>query len=110
MLIAVGLMCMATSSRAQDMWRFNTQTQQEQPVIQRHSDGLDDVMQYLPYASVVGLKAFGVQSKDNWRDLLLTTAASWVATAVPAFALKNGVKEWRPDNTDQSPSHRDTAL
>lgn len=100
-LIAVGLMCMATSSRAQDMWRFNTQTHQEQPVIQRHSDGLDDVMQYLPYASVVGLKAFGVQSKDNWRDLLLTTAASWVATAVPAFALKNGVKEWRPDNTDQ---------
>ena len=33
---------------------------------QRHSDGLDDVLQYVPYASVLTLKACGVESRDEW--------------------------------------------
>lgn len=68
---------------------------------QRHSDGLDDVLQYAPYASVFALKACGVESRDEWDKLAVTTAASWVASAGAGWVLKHTVKEWRPDHTDQ---------
>ena len=68
---------------------------------QKHSDGIDDVLQYVPYASVIGLKVCGVESRDDWTKLLVTTAASWVVTAGIAYSLKHVVKEWRPDDTDQ---------
>ena len=68
---------------------------------QRYSDGLDDVVQYLPYASVFALKACGVESRDDWKRLAITTAASWVATAGTGWVLKHTVKEWRPDESDQ---------
>ena len=68
---------------------------------QKHGDGVDDVLQYLPYASVFGLKVCGVESRDEWPKLVVTTAASWVVTAGVTYTLKHTVKEWRPDNTDQ---------
>ena len=68
---------------------------------QRHSDGIDDVLQYVPYAGVLGLKLCGVDSRDQWPKLLVSTAASWVVTAGVAYTLKHTVKEWRPDDTDQ---------
>ena len=69
--------------------------------MKKHSDGLDDVLQYVPYTSVFALKAFGVESKHNWEDLALTTVGSWVMSAGITYGLKHSVKEWRPDNTDQ---------
>ena len=68
---------------------------------QRYSDGLDDVMQYVPYASVFALKACGVESRDDWKKLAITTTASWVATAGAGWILKQSIKEWRPDDSDQ---------
>jgi membrane-associated phospholipid phosphatase len=68
---------------------------------QRYSDGLDDVLQYLPYASVFALKACSVESRDDWKKLAITTTASWVATAGTAWILKHSIKEWRPDDSDQ---------
>lgn len=68
---------------------------------QKHSDGIDDVLQYVPYAGVLGLKVCGVKSRDEWPKLLAATAASWVVTAGVAYTLKHTVKEWRPDDTDQ---------
>ena len=68
---------------------------------QRYSDGLDDVMQYVPYASVFALKACGVESRDDWKKLAITTAASWVVTAGTGWVIKHTVKEWRPDESDQ---------
>ena len=68
---------------------------------QRHSDGFDDVLQYVPYASVLALKACGVESRDEWPQLLVATAGSWVVSAGVAYALKHSVKEWRPDDSDQ---------
>jgi membrane-associated phospholipid phosphatase len=68
---------------------------------QRYSDGLDDVMQYVPYASVFALKACGVESRDDWKKLAITTAASWVVTAGTGWVIKQAVKEWRPDESDQ---------
>ena len=68
---------------------------------QRYSDGLDDVLQYVPYATVYTLKACGVESRDDWKKLAITTVASWVATAGTGWVIKQAVKEWRPDNSDQ---------
>ena len=68
---------------------------------QKHSNGADDILQYVPYATVVGLKVCGVESRDDWTKLAATTAASWVVTAGVAYTLKHTVKEWRPDETDQ---------
>ena len=68
---------------------------------QRYSDGLDDVVQYLPYASVFALKACGVESRDDWKKLAIKTAVSWVATAGTGWVMKHAVKEWRPDESDQ---------
>ncbi len=68
---------------------------------QRHSDALDDVLQYMPYASVFALKACGVDSRDDWTKLAVTTAASWVASAGAGWVLKHTIKEWRPDDSDQ---------
>ena len=67
---------------------------------QKHSDGADDVLEYLPYASVFALKACGVESSDDWAKLAATTAASWVAAAGTAYLLKNNIKETRPDKTN----------
>ncbi|MCR4582916.1 MAG: phosphatase PAP2 family protein [Prevotella sp.] len=68
---------------------------------QRHADGIDDYLQYAPYATVFALKACGVESRDDWTKLAVTTAASWVASAGVGYILKHTVKEWRPDNSDQ---------
>ena len=68
---------------------------------QRHSDGLDDVLQYVPYASVLVMKGCGVESRDATTKLLVTTAASWVVTAGVGYTLKHTVKEWRPDDSDR---------
>ena len=64
---------------------------------QRHSDGLDDVLQYVPYASVFALKACGVESRDDWKKLTLTTVASIVASTGTGWVLKHAIKESRPD-------------
>ena len=68
---------------------------------QRYSDGLDDVMQYVPYASVFALKACGVESRDDWKKLAITTAVSWAVTVGTGWILKQSIKEWRPDDSDQ---------
>ena len=68
---------------------------------QKHSDGMDDVLEYVPYASVFMLKACGVESRDDWTKLAVTTVAAWAASAGSGYILKHTVKEWRPDNSDQ---------
>ena len=68
---------------------------------QKHSDGIDNVLEYMPYASVFALKACGVESRDDWKQLAVTTAASWVAAAGTSYVLKHLVDEERPDGTDQ---------
>mgnify|MGYP006873007571 CR=1 FL=1 len=60
---------------------------------QTHGNGPDDVLQYVPYAAVFGLKACGVESRDGWTQLAVTTAASWVMAAGTTYALNHTVKE-----------------
>ena len=67
---------------------------------QRHADGVDDVLQYLPYATVFAFKTAGMDSRHEWPQLAATTVASWVASAGAGYVLKHEIREWRPDSTD----------
>lgn len=67
---------------------------------QKHDDTVDDVLQYVPYATVLALKVCGVESRDEWKPLLITTAASWIVTGGAGYILKHAVREERPDGTD----------
>ena len=68
---------------------------------QKHSDTIDDIMQYTPYASVFALKAFGVPSRDDAGKMAVATVATWVSTAGAGWVLKHSVKETRPDGSDR---------
>ena len=68
---------------------------------QSKGDGIDDVLQYLPYASVVALKASGVESRHDWPQLAAVTVGSWVVSAGVAYTLKHTIDEWRPDHSDR---------
>ncbi|MCR4809130.1 MAG: phosphatase PAP2 family protein [Prevotella sp.] len=67
----------------------------------KHSNGTDFILEYTPYASVFALKAFGVESRDDWAKMTVTTAASWVVSAGTAYMLKNSINETRPDKSDR---------
>lgn len=68
---------------------------------QRHDDGIDNVLEFTPYAAVFALKACGVESRSNWTKMTATAAMSFVVSAGVATVLKHTVKEWRPDHSDQ---------
>ena len=68
---------------------------------ERHHDGIDNVLQYVPYTTVIGLKVCGVESRDDWTTLLAATAGSWLVSAGVAYTLKHSVREWRPDQSDR---------
>ena len=68
---------------------------------QHHSDGLDDVMQHVPMASVLVMKACGADNGHGWTETLGTMASSYVLSAGVAWGLKHSVKEWRPDDSNQ---------
>ena len=65
-----------------------------------HGDGPDDVLQYVPYASVFALKALDVESESSWKRLAINVGASYVLSAGVAYVLKHSIKERRPDGTD----------
>lgn len=68
---------------------------------QRHGDGLDDILQYTPYATVLTLKTCGVDSRSDWPQLAANTAMSFVVSAGVTYTLKHTVNEWRPDRSDR---------
>lgn len=69
---------------------------------QSRGNGVDDVLEFVPYATVLTLKACGVESRDDWRGLAAATAMSLAVTAGTTHILKHSVREWRPDDTDRS--------
>ena len=68
---------------------------------QRHSDGLDDVLQHVPMASVLVLKATGVHSQANWTELAFTALGSYAMSAAVTYSLKHIASERRPDDSDK---------
>jgi len=66
-----------------------------------HGDGVDDVLRWMPAASVVVLKACGVSSSgDTWGGLALQGGGAMLLSAGTTLALKHIVHERRPDGTD----------
>lgn len=65
-----------------------------------HGDGPDDVLRFVPVASVFALKACGVDGASSWKRLLVNTAASYALSAGTTWGLKHVVGERRPDGTD----------
>lgn len=68
---------------------------------QRHSDTFDDVLQHVPMATMLVMKACGVNNERTWTETLVSAAASYVVSAGVTYGLKHTVKEWRPDHSDQ---------
>ena len=63
-------------------------------------DGIDDYLQYAPWAGVVALKVAGVDGASNWKRFVVNAAASYVLMAGTSYTLKHTIHERRPDGTD----------
>ena len=66
-----------------------------------HGDGADDVLRFVPVASVFALKVCGVESSSSWKRLVVNTAASIAISSGTTWGLKHLVSEERPDGTDE---------
>ena len=66
-----------------------------------HGDGVDEVLQYAPLASVYIMKAAGVDAQSSWKRLLVNSAASFVINAGVTYTLKHTIHSTRPDGTDR---------
>lgn len=64
------------------------------------SDRVDDVIRFVPVASVFALKACGVEGASSWKRLIVNTAASYVLAAGTTWGLKHAIHERRPDYSD----------
>ena len=65
-----------------------------------HGDGPDDVLRFVPVATVYALKTCGVESKSGWKQLAVNTVVSYAFSAGTTWALKHSIHERRPDWTD----------
>lgn len=68
---------------------------------QRHSDVLDDILQYVPLATSLTLRASGVQSQIPLTEALIGKCLTAVSVAGTTYILKHSINEWRPDHSDR---------
>ena len=61
---------------------------------------VDDYLQYLPAAVLVGLKACGVESRSSWGRMLVSDAFSAALMGGIVFAIKNTAQVERPDGSN----------
>lgn len=61
---------------------------------------VEDYLQYVPTAMNFSLRPCGVQSKNNLKDRLFVSLATWSIMAGTSYVLKHTVHEWRPDDSD----------
>lgn len=78
---------------------FSTAVQAQDNV--PRSDTFDDVAQYIPFATVLTLKAAGVDSHTTWPQLLTAVASSYLVTAGTTYVLKHTIHHTRPDGSDR---------
>lgn len=67
-----------------------------------HGDGPDDVLRLVPVASVVVMKAAGVESASSWKRLGVNGVLSLGMTCGYTWILKELVDKDRPDKTDSN--------
>ena len=68
---------------------------------QRHSDTVDDILQYAPLAASLSLRLVGVESSIPLKEALLGKCLTTIAVGGTAYILKHSVNEWRPDHSDR---------
>lgn len=62
----------------------------------------DDYVQYLPMATMFGIKAFGVRSRSSWGRMLVSDAFSAALMATAVNSLKYSCKVMRPDGSTRN--------
>lgn len=68
---------------------------------QRHSDAIDDVLEHTPMASVLILKACGLDSRsESWEQLGFSAGMSYAIAGGTTLILKHIVRKERPDHSD----------
>ena len=65
-----------------------------------HGDGVDDVLRFIPWAGVVGLKVMNVPSTNDWKHFGVNAAFSAGLAVETTYALKKTINDSRPDGTD----------
>lgn len=58
---------------------------------------IDDYIQYAPVVTAFALKAFGMESNHNYRDLICLTAASYILETLTVNGIKYTARVMRPD-------------
>ncbi len=68
---------------------------------QRHSDAIDDVLEHTPMASVLILKACGLDSRsESWEQLGFSAGVAYGIAGGTTLILKHIIKKERPDHSD----------
>lgn len=68
---------------------------------QRHSDAIDDVLQYVPTATSLILRASGLKSDIPLKEALVSKCLTAITVAGTTYLLKHSINEWRPDHSDR---------
>lgn len=66
---------------------------------------VDDYIQYVPAAVLLGMKSFGVKSRSSWGRMLASDAFSIALMAGVVNTLKNTTQETRPDGSNSHSFH-----
>ena len=67
---------------------------------QKHSDTFNDITQHVPLATMLTLKAAGVENGRNWWETIGTAGAAYILSEAITYGLKHTVKKTRPDQDD----------
>ena len=65
-----------------------------------HGDGIDNVLEYIPLATTLTLKAAGVEGASSWKRLAVNGVLSMGITAGTTYVMKHTIHDMRPDRTD----------
>ena len=68
---------------------------------QRHSDTVDDILQYAPLVTSLSLRFGGVESNIPLKEALLGKCLTVLTVGGTAYILKHSINEWRPDHSDR---------
>lgn len=78
---------------------FNTEIREE---VTEHIDEkftIDDISQYTPAATALGLEAFGVKGKNRFKDKVIILSTSYIMMGLAVNVLKRTSSSERPDGT-----------
>lgn len=81
---------------------FNTEIREE---VTEHIDEkftIDDISQYTPAATALGLDAIGIKGKNTFKDKVIILSTSYVLMGLAVNVLKKTSREERPDGTSNN--------